>query len=171
VIAFTIKELGDFTSKIGEFEEGKTVFVDGPYGTFSMEEHACKKLAFIAGGIGSAPVMSMLRTLRDRDDPKETYFFYGNPTWESIIYREELEELEKKLNLTLVHVLERPPEWWEGEKGFINADVLRRYLPQDYKDLTYFLCGPLPMITAVEGALHSLHVPPGHVYSEQYEMA
>ena len=171
VIAFTIKELGDFTSKIGGFEEGKTVFVDGPYGTFSMDEHACKKMAFIAGGIGSAPVMSMLRTLADREDKKETYFFYGNPTWESIIFQEELEALEKKLNLKLVHVLERPPEEWQGEKGFITADILGRYLPEDYQDFTYFLCGPLPMINAVEGALHTLHIPPGQVYSEQYEMA
>jgi predicted ferric reductase len=171
VIAFTIKELGDFTSKIGDFKEGKTVYVDGPYGTFSIDEHECKKMVFIAGGIGSAPVMSMLRTLADRKSKQEVFFFYGNPTWESIIYREELEELEKKLNMTLVHVLERPPEGWEGEKGFIAADILRRHLPDDQGDFTFFLCGPLPMINAVEGALKKLHIQPGHVFSEQYEMA
>jgi predicted ferric reductase len=33
------------------------------------------------------------------------------------------------------------------------------------------LCGPLPMIEAVEGALHKLHVPVLHIFSEQYEMA
>jgi len=113
----------------------------------------------------------LLRTLADREDKKETYFFYGNATWESIIFREELDALEKNLNLKLVHVLERPPEEWQGEKGFITADILGRYLPEDYQDFTYFLCGPLPMINAVEGALHTLHIPPGQVYSEQYEMA
>ncbi len=171
VIGFTIKELGDFTETIKNFKPGDTVYVDGPYGTFSIDEHLCKDLVFIAGGIGSAPVMSMLRTMADRGSDQKVTFFYGNPTWESIIYREELEELEKKLNLELVHVIERPPEGWEGESGFITADILQRYLPQNYKDATYFLCGPLPMIEAVEGALHKLHAPASHIFSEQYEMA
>ncbi|MDF1520568.1 MAG: ferric reductase-like transmembrane domain-containing protein [Brevefilum sp.] len=171
VIGFTIKELGDFTETIKNFKPGDTVYVDGPYGTFSMDEHRCKEMVYIAGGIGSAPVMSMLRTLADRNCEKKMIFFYGNPTWESVIYREELEEIEQKLNLKLVHVLERPPEGWEGETGFINAAILKRYLPQNYKDSTYFLCGPLPMIEAVEGALHKLHVPVLHIFSEQYEMA
>jgi 3-phenylpropionate/trans-cinnamate dioxygenase ferredoxin reductase subunit len=171
VIGFTIKELGDFTKTIKNFKPGDIVYVDGPYGTFSMDEHRCKEMVYIAGGIGSAPVMSMLRTLADRNCEKKMIFFYGNPTWESVIYREELEELEQKLNLKLVHVLEKPPEGWEGESGFINADILKRYLSENYKDMTYFLCGPLPMIEAVEGALHKIHVPVLHIFSEQYEMA
>lgn len=171
VIGFTIKELGDFTKTIKNFKPGDIVYVDGPYGTFSMDEHRCKEMVYIAGGIGSAPVMSMLRTLADRNCEKKMIFFYGNPTWESVIFREELEELEQKLNLKLVHVLEKPPEGWEGERGFINADILQRYLPENYKESTYFLCGPLPMIEAVEGALHKIHVPVLHIFSEQYEMA
>lgn len=170
-IGFTIKELGDFTSTIQDLKPGDTVYVDGPYGTFSMDEHKCKDLIFIAGGIGSAPVMSMLRTLADRKSEKRLTFFYGNPTWDSIIYREELEDLERQLNLNLVHVLERPPEGWEGESGFINADVLRRHLPANYKECTFFLCGPLPMIEAVEAALDKVEVAPTNIYSEQYEMA
>ncbi len=88
-----------------------------------------------------------------------------------MIYREELETLKGKLNLNLVHVLERPDEDWQGEKGYINVDVLRRNVPEDYRDCTYFLCGPLPMITAVEKALDALAISPMKVHSEQYEMA
>lgn len=170
-IGFTIKELGDFTNTIKNLKPGDMVYVDGPYGTFSMDEHQCKDLIFIAGGIGSAPVMSMLRTLADRKSEKQLTFFYGNPTWESIIYREELEDLEKRLNLNLVHVLERPPEGWEGETGFINASVLRHHMPANFQTCTIFLCGPLPMINAVEAALAEVEVAPANVYSEQYEMA
>ncbi len=170
-IGFTIKELGDFTSKIKTLNPGQTVYVDGPYGNFSMDEHNCVSMVYIAGGIGSAPVMSMLRTLASRKCTKEMIFFYGNPTWETIIYREELAELEKQLNLKVVHVLEKPPENWQGEKGFITYDVLRRYLPANYKEWTYFLCGPLPMIDAVEASLKRLEIPSMHVFSEQYDMA
>lgn len=168
---FTIKELGDFTAKIKDFKPGDTLYVDGPYGNFSIDEHQCQNLIFVAGGIGSAPVMSMLRTLADRDAKNEITFFYGNPTWESVIYREELESLKDQLNLNLVHVIERPDEGWQGEAGFINVDVLRRHLPADFASCTYFLCGPLPMITAVEKALDELQISPMNVHSEQYEMA
>jgi predicted ferric reductase len=66
LIGFTIKELGDFTSTIKDLKPGDRVYVDGPYGTFSLDEHYDKRLVLIAGGIGSAPVLSILRTMRDR---------------------------------------------------------------------------------------------------------
>ncbi len=174
VIGFTIKELGDFTSTIKDLKPGDTVYVDGPYGTFSLDDHADSNLVLIAGGIGSAPVMSILRTMRDRCHDKDVVFFYGNPTYDTIIFRDELEELEKEMDcLTVVHVLEQPPEDWEGEKGFITAEILERHLPENYKHWKYifFLCGPMPMIEAVEGALVSLDVEHSKIFSEKYEMA
>ena len=171
VIGFTIKELGDFTSTVKDLKPGDTMYVDGPYGTFSTDEHPCERIVFIAGGIGSAPVMGMLRTLRERDCESPLIFFYGNPTWDSVIYREELAEIEKDLDLDLIHVIEKPDDAWEGETGFITRDILQQHLPEDYQDWIFFLCGPLPMIEAVEGALHDLHVPVRHIFSEQYEMA
>jgi predicted ferric reductase len=173
LIGFTIKDLGDFTSTIKHIKPGDIFYVDGPYGTFNLDEHYDHKLVLIAGGIGSAPVLSILRTMRDRGREKPVIFFYGNPTWDTVIYQEELEDLKKEVNLKVVHVLERPPEDWEGEAGFITADILKRHLPEDYKKWEYlfFLCGPMPMIEAVEGALHKLDVSSTRVFSEKYEMA
>jgi predicted ferric reductase len=170
-VEFAIRELGDWTSQVGTFQKGTKVYIDGPYGIFDMEDHPGEGYVFIAGGIGSAPVMSMLRTLAERGDQQSLTFFYGNPTWESITFREELDELKGKLNLTLVHVLERPPEGWEGETGYIAPDVLARHLPKDCAKCVYFICGPLPMIRIVTKGLKQLGVPMNHVHSEQYDMA
>ena len=174
LVGFTIKELGDFTKTIKDFNPGDTVYVDGPYGTFNLDDHYDSQLVLIAGGIGSAPVLSILRTMRDRGRKDPVMFFYGNPTWDSVIYREELAELEETEDyLKVVHVLERPPEDWDGETGFISAEILKRHLPEDYKHWEYifFLCGPMPMIEAVEGALLNLKVANAKIYSEKYEMA
>jgi len=174
LISFTIKELGDFTSTIKNLKPGDKVYVDGPYGTFNLDEHYDNHLVLIAGGIGSAPVISVLRTMRDRGREKPVIFFYGSPTWDTIIYRDELAELEKDMDcLKVVHVLERPPEDWDGESGFITAEILARHLPEDYKQWEYifFLCGPMPMIRAVEGALTRLDVTHSRIFSEKYEMA
>ena len=179
-IGFAIKELGDFTSTIGDTSLGTKAYIDGPYGTFDLDEDPEASLVLIAGGIGSAPIMSMLRTLADRGDDRPIQFFYGNPTWESVIFREELEELEERLNLEVIHVLEDPPEGWEGPSGFIDTDALRQLLCPGFRGCKYFICGPLPMLHAVESSLEELAVERGQiwdevireqVHSERYKMA
>lgn len=173
--SFAIRELGDFTNQVGEYPVGTRVYIDGPYGTFDLEHHSGPGFIFVAGGIGSAPIMSMLRTLAEREDTRPLHFFYGNPTWESVIFREELDELEEKLDLNLVHVLENSPDGWEGETGFITKDVLQRHLPTNLNEYVFFICGPLPMIRIVRRALHELGVREGacetRIHSEQYKMA
>ena len=178
-LSFAIKELGDFTSTIGDVAPGTPVYVDGPYGTFDLYGESDADFIFIAGGIGSAPIMSMLRTLADRGDDRQIQFFYGNPTWETIIFREELETLKQRLNLDVIHVLERPPEDWEGPSGFIDVDVLERLLCENFRDCLFFICGPLPMIDAVTSSLEELAVSRGRmlaevrerIHSERFEMA
>lgn len=158
-ISFAIKELGDFTATLGQVKPGTTVYVDGPYGTFDLDHHPGGNYVFIAGGIGSAPIMGMLRTLADRNDKRQIQFFYGNRTWDDVIFREELETLQARLNLEVIHVLQNAPEGWEGESGFITKDVLQWHLSDDYRNRVYFICGPLPMIVLVERALEQLAVP------------
>jgi predicted ferric reductase len=170
-ITFTIRELGDFTSTVGDIRPGVRAYVDGPYGTFDIDQHTGPGYVFIAGGIGAAPIMSMLRTMADRGDDRAITFFYGNRTWDSISFREELVELEARLNLTVVHLLEEPPEGWEGETGFITREMLDRHLPADRHERVYFVCGPIPMIAVVERALRALGVPLTQIHSERYEMA
>jgi predicted ferric reductase len=178
-LEFAIKELGDFTATIGDVPVGTKVYVDGPYGTFDLSEDPGAGLILIAGGIGSAPIMSMLRTLADRGDDRQIQFFYGNPTWEGIIFREELEALEEQLNLEVIHVLEQPPEGWEGESGFIDREVLERLLCEDLRSCIFFVCGPIPMLEAVESTLEAMAVSRGHVrtqvrermHTELYKMA
>lgn len=168
---FTIKELGDFTSRIDECMPGIRVYIDGPYGTFSIDRHPALGYIFVGGGIGSVPLISTLRTMADRDDQRPVTFFYGNPRWEDVVFRDELEELEKRLNLRLVHVIERPPEGWEGETGFITAEIFDRYLPSERDEWIAFICGPIPMIPFVEQGLQEVGVPRDQIHSERYEMA
>lgn len=168
-LGFAIKELGDFTSTIGDTPLGTTVYVDGPYGTFDLHTEPATGLILIAGGIGSAPIMSMLRTLADRGDERRIQFFYGNPTWDEIIFREELETLQQRLNLEVIHVLERPEDDWEGASGFINRDVLSHLLCDEFRTCTFFVCGPIPMIEAVQNALEEMAVSRGQLRSQVRE--
>jgi ferredoxin-NADP reductase len=122
----------------------------------------------VAGGIGVTPMMSMIRTLADRGDKRPVILLYASKDWESISFREDLERLEARLNLTIVHVLQNPLTGWTGERGYITAEMFKRHLPPPYADHEYFICGPDVMMDAIEKALKSLGVPLSKYHSERY---
>lgn len=167
-LTVTVKALGDFTSRIAEITPGTKVYVDGPHGVFSVDRFEGPGFCFVAGGVGITPVMSMLRTLADRGDRRPLVLFLGARDREAITFREELEELTDRLDLTFVPVLEAPAPPWDGERGFITADVLRRHLPTRLDRLQYFVCGPDPMMDALEAALVTLGVPADRIHTERF---
>jgi len=167
-VEMTIRNLGDFTSTIGTVPAGQRVYLDGPYGAFTIDRNPADMHVLIAGGVGITPMMSILRTLADRGDPRPVILLYGSRDWDSITFREELEALTPRLSLTVVHVLSSPPEGWTGERGFINAELFQRHLPPPYADHEYFICGPTVMMDAIERALAELKVPLSKYHSERY---
>jgi predicted ferric reductase len=172
-LTFTIKELGDFTRQIKNLQPGQKVYVDGPFGHFSIDRHThAEQFVFIAGGVGITPIMSMLRSMADRGDRRPVTLLYANKDWDSIIFREELDALKNTLNLNLVYVLATPPPGWNGETGFVTQAVLERHLPKASKrnSIEIFICGPQPMLNAVENALTQLGVPFGDFHSERFDL-
>lgn len=171
-LRFTVKELGDFTSRVKKVEPGARAYVDGPFGAFTLDRYPSRGYVFIAGGIGITPVMSMLRTLVSRGDRRPLRLVYANPTWEDVTYREELPGLEEALNLEVTHVLEKPPDGWEGATGFVTKELLDEVLPGGLRrnELEYFLCGPPVMIDAVKDALTELGVPLERIEYEEFAL-
>ncbi len=171
-LEFSIKALGDFTSTIGELKKGETAYLDAPHGMFTIDRNR-DALGFvgIVGGIGITPVISMLRSMAARADRRPFWLFYANKTWDDVIFREEIEALQDRMKLTVVHVLEKPSDGWTGESGFLNREILERHLPaRERKELHYFLCGPVPMTAAAESALRALHVPAWRIQTEIFEL-
>ncbi|MFO1425831.1 MAG: hypothetical protein U1F11_02435 [Steroidobacteraceae bacterium] len=124
-IEFAIKELGDFTATIKDIRPGEIAWVDAPYGDFGIDRCAGAQAAvFVAGGIGIAPILSMLRALAERGDRRPLWLFYGNRVLERVAFREELDRLAQRLDLKVVHVLLEPPADWSGERGFVSQQVL-----------------------------------------------
>jgi predicted ferric reductase len=170
-VEVAIKALGDFTSTVRDLEPGTTVYVDGPHGVFSIDQDEGPGFGLIAGGVGIAGLISTLRTMADRQDVRPVVLFYGNRDWDEVAFRDELEQLKERLDLTLVHVLERPPAGWDGETGYVTAEVLARHLPSRYRRFQFFICGPDPMMDAAEAALAGLGVPAERVHTERFDMA
>ncbi len=170
-LEFAIKELGDFTLTVGTIEPGEVGYVDGPYGSFSIDRHPdAPGYVFLAGGIGIAPIVSMLRALAERGDSRPHVLFTAHSEWDRIPLRDEVERLSDELNLKVIHVLEEPPADWTGEVGWITRELLDRHLPGNRGDLVYFACGPVPMLRAVESFLGELGIGSSKVHSELFDL-
>lgn len=169
-VAFTIKELGDFTRTIGAMEPGTRAWVEGPAGGFVLPASA-KGAIMVAGGIGITPMMSTLRTMADRGDRRPVTLVYGNETLEKAVFASELETLAGTLDLRTIHVPEKPPEDWDGPSGFIDRATLEALLTSDAIEHHHaMVCGPGPMMDGVEAALLDLGMARDRVRSERFEM-
>lgn len=168
-LTFTAKAVGDFTSSWADFESGRRVFLEGPYGAFTLDAES-EGAVFIAGGIGVTPVMSILRTLRDNGDGRPFVLVYGNPTTVDITFHDEIRALEDALDLVVVHVLEEVDEHGDSEQGYIDDALLTRVLPPDCRNYEYFICGPEPMMDSAERALRDMGVSWRQIYTERFQI-
>lgn len=171
-VAFTVKALGDWSdTRVAAVQPGDRVWLDGPHGVFTIDRIQGPGYAFIAGGVGITPIHSMLATMADRGDLRPVVLFLAGQDADSLTLREEVLALRTRLNLQVVMTLTDPPPAWDGETGRITAQMLLRYLPEKaYRRWMYIICGPSPMIDAMESALETIDVPPEKVHAERFDM-
>ncbi len=170
-IEFAVRNLGDWSGgAVPAVAPGSTMYLNGPFGAFSLDREPGQGFVLVAGGIGITPLRSMILTLRDRGDPREVILFYAARDWSAVVFREELQNLQQEMALEVVWVFERPPEPWDGERGYLSVDILRRRLPKGFRRFQYFMCGPTAMMDAAEDHLAALGVPAARVHSERFDV-
>jgi predicted ferric reductase len=169
-IAFSIKASGDYTGTLADTVAGAQARVMGPFGRFSYVHLAGGDLLLIAGGIGVTPMISMIRHLADNDSERAVTLLCANRTEADIVFREELDRLAAGMSgFRVVHVLSRQDEW-AGEKGHIDAALLKRVLTARERAAHVFLCGPRPMMRSVRKALRRVGVPRARVHTETFTL-
>ena len=169
VLEFMIKESGDFTSDVGSIAPGTPAYVDGPHGNFTLKGRSGSGLVFIAGGVGIAPILGMLRQLAVEADRRPMILIYGNRMESQIAFPEELGQLQESLDLKVIHVLSEPPDEWNGFVGQLDAATLERCLPATERSRwLYLVCGPTVMTDSVEDTLARAGVPLRQIVAERF---
>lgn len=169
-LQFVIKELGDFTRSLGRIAPGTKAYVDGPYGNLTAAGHREHGIALIAGGVGIAPLLGILRQLRHDGDARPAKIVYGNRIREQIVYADELDAFARERGSEVVHVLSEPPPDWTGRTGIVDAELIRSvFAAPEMRDWLFVLCGPAAMMEAVEDALICLGVPADRIESERFQ--
>ena len=169
-VQFVIKELGDFTRSLAHVELRQRAWLDGPHGAMTPPFPNAPGVGMIAGGVGIAPLLSIVREMRASGDKRPIILLYGNRREDQIVYGEELQSLQSEGDFTVAHVLGEPPEGWSGATGMIDAEKIKTTFcgHKGYETWAYLLCGPPPMLDVTESALIEQGVPPSRIVSERF---
>lgn len=168
-VAFTIKAHGDWSGEVvPRLEPGHRVWVNGPHGVFTADREQGPGYVLIGGGSGMSPLVSICATIALRGDGRPVLLFYGARNESRMAMRGQLRELDGKMNLQIIPVLEEAPAEWMGERGYLTIDMLRRHLPAQFERFQYFVCGPGAMMDAAEQMLVELGVPVDRIHTERF---
>lgn len=172
----TEKEFIEFTKKITDHEfsialdrlkTGDWAYLDGAYGNFTFKGEY-PRIGMITGGIGITPLRSMIKYCTDKGMKSRITFLYGNRNQESIVFKEELDRLEKlNQNLRLIHTLSLPDEKWKGRRGHIDVQMVKEEIP-DYKECVFYVCGPPSLVTSSVEILKTLKIQDDMIHSENF---
>lgn len=141
----------------------------GPYGDFFYQD-GDRKMIMVAIGTGMAPIMSILKYMRDEKIDREVEFYFGARTRDDLYMMEELTQLEKDLpRFKLITCLSRPTEQcnWTGEQGRVT-DLIDKFLT-DGENCEAYLCGSPVMIDSVIPALEKQNVPKEYILYDKFE--
>jgi glycine betaine catabolism B len=150
-------------------QEGDTLSVAAPAGRFTFTGVGADHVALLAAGVGITPLMSILRYLTEQSWSGQIYLVYSNKTERDIIFRAELEALQRRFpNVHLTLTLTRADGAdWRGATGRIDAQLLTRAIP-DVTSIPFYLCGPAQMLTATLDLLRQLGVAAPLIHTESF---
>ncbi|MEW5759405.1 MAG: FAD/NAD(P)-binding protein [Candidatus Thermoplasmatota archaeon] len=170
-LEFSIMKLGKVTSALHLCEKNEILGLRGPYGnSFPVEEWVGKNIIFIGGGIGQAPLRSVINYMLDnRKDYDKLTVIYGARTTSDLCYKKEIFELENsgKVDVHLSIDVEEPG--WNRFVGFVPNNLMRvKPSPNNAIALT---CGPPIMIKYVLQNLKKLGFKDEQIYTTlEYRM-
>jgi len=148
-IEVSVMRHGKVTSALHETQPSDTVGVRGPYGNhFDVESWTGKNMVFIGGGIGQAPLRSVINYMIDnRDKYGKIDIIYGARTTRDLCYKNELFELEKRKDMNTQLSIDKEEYGWTRFVGFVPNNLLR--IKPSSKNAIAVTCGPPIMIKFV----------------------
>ena len=163
---FSIKRCGSLTDVLHGMNPGDEVTVRGPYGNAFPVETALKgeNLLFIAGGIGLAPLRSVINYVLDnRENYGTVEILYGSRSADDLVQLEEIQQVWCKTEGVDVYLtIDREQEGWDGHVGFVPSYLKEIGFTTNKKVL---VCGPPIMIKFVLAGLKELGFTTEQVYT------
>lgn len=169
-LTFLIKESGDFTRHIGEIEPGRLVGLDAPHGSFTLADRDADAVVLIAGGVGVAPIMGLLRDLQARGDKRPVRLIYAAGSPATMIDPKAVLAEAPDLDFKAQFVVEQADEGWPYATGLVDDAVLAvAFDGLDPARTAVMMCGPAPMTAALADKAKALGVPLHLIHYERFD--
>ncbi|MBL7137905.1 MAG: FAD/NAD(P)-binding protein [Bacteroidales bacterium] len=161
----SIKRAGIVTADIHrDLDEGDEVGIRGPYGNwFPLKDLKGKNLLFVGGGIGLAPLRSLIQyAIDNRSDYADFTILYGARTSADLCYKEELEEWKNNESLQMILTIDKPEDTWKEHVGVVPK-ILEEVVKPKVENTKVITCGPPIMIKYTLMSLDKLGFAPKDV--------
>lgn len=155
----TVKDLGDQSGVIKDIKPGTRVFFEGPYGTFVASRASKGHVVLVGGGVGITPLRALLEEF---DVSKEIDVIFRASKAEDLVLRHELDELAK-MRGARVHYLVG-----SRKEHPMNAKYISALIPA-FRDADVYVCGPTPLVEAVNEAAKTVGIPKNRFHDEAFE--
>jgi predicted ferric reductase len=174
MLKIAVKELGDYTSRLKGLQEGAVARIEGPFGMFFQRDGMEKDQLWVAGGIGIAPFLSMLRSIAalprmyghqaGKLAPKID-LYYCTKDKDEAVYLEEILALQKKVEgFRVISFCSRDG----GERKHINADIIESAIGS-FEGREVYMCGPSRMMNDLKKQFIAMDVPNGMIHFESFD--
>ena len=162
---FCIKRMGVVTRAIHNLSVGDTIGVRGPYGnTFPLETMEGKNIIFVAGGIGLAPLRSLIIYMLDaqhRSRYKDITIIYGARSPGDLLFKRDLKQWAERQDVVYHETVDKADETYRGKEGFV-PQLLEEVAPKPANAIA-LTCGPPIMIKYVLQGLTKLGFTPDQI--------
>ncbi|MBI2577305.1 MAG: FAD-dependent oxidoreductase [Candidatus Wildermuthbacteria bacterium] len=144
----------------------------GPYGNLVLRNVENNMPAvFLAGGIGIIPFRSMIVQAAEERLDRDMYLFYSNNTSQDAAFLDELITLQENNPrykcIPTMTAMEQSQETWQGEKGYITHEMIKKYV-SDTGNAVYYIAGPPAMVRAMEDMLEKSGVSDSNIRAEEF---
>jgi len=164
-LEFSVKRVGRVTYALHQLNEGDIVGFRGPYGNyFPLDKLKGKTLVFIGGGIGLAPLRSLIHNVLDnRSDYNEIIILYGARSPQDLCFKYDLEAWDNNSSVKMITTVDAGDKEWPGKVGLVPM-VLEEIGPSA-KGAVAITCGPPIMIRYTLKSLEKLGFTPSQVWT------
>ncbi|MBE2223483.1 MAG: FAD/NAD(P)-binding protein [Anaerolineae bacterium] len=159
-----IRKVGDLTKVIHNMDRGDIIGIRGPFGRgFPVERFRGKDILFVCGGLGMAPLRSLVNeVLDDRGNYGRVILLYGARSPGDILFKEEIREWDARPDVAVHLTVDRPSDDWDRKVGVITT--LFPDVQVDPRNTVAVVVGPPVMYPYVLKELKTLRIPKGNIW-------
>lgn len=153
-----------YKKRLATLQKDEKIVASQIAGDFVLPKDLTQPLVFIAGGVGIVPYRSMIKYILDKNLQVNIVLLYADHSQNDFIFTDIFNAAEKNGLRSIYTITDKTlvPEKWQGEVGYITAEMIKKVIP-NYKDRIFYLSGPQLMVDRYAATLGGMGIGRSHI--------